>query len=79
MEGEKTKEFPKGVRYFHNDNEKRHWILGQLKIEVNKFIEWLRDTEHQEDQDGTGIVRIDIAQSQKGTYYCDKNNYKPKK
>ena len=48
------------------------FIKGKLSIKVPDFIKFLEDN-----QNNSGYVNINIKTSQKGTVYCELDNWKP--
>lgn len=53
--------------------EKAPWIKGKISVKVPEFIAFIKKYEN-----NAGYVNIDLKKSEKGTYYLELNNWKPK-
>lgn len=67
----KEKVFADGMYFDRNDNAPVY-VIGCASFKVAQFIKFLQTHET-----NAGYVNVDIKQSQKGSYYCELNQWKP--
>ena len=62
--------------WFNKPNENApDFVIADINISVDRFIEWLNEQEKSE----KGIVRITGKRSKGGKYYAELNDWKPAK
>lgn len=66
---EEKKQFVSGIAFYKPNEKAPKWVICKGKIIKKDLLAWL---ETQDD-----VIRIDIKESKKGTYYADIDNYKP--
>jgi hypothetical protein len=69
MSNDKTMIFPEGIRVFAPGDNAPGWIKGQILLNKNELIQWLRTQENE--------VRLDIKQSKKGSWYMSVSDFTP--
>jgi hypothetical protein len=63
-----TKEFPDGIRVFKPNDKAPSFIKGNISIKKSELINWLQSQGEE--------VKLNIKESQKGTYYLEVDTYK---
>lgn len=61
--------FPEGIRVFKPHERAPNSIVANILLNRDELITWLQKQDES--------VRLDMKLSQKGTYYCSVNDYKP--
>jgi hypothetical protein len=61
--------FPEGLRVFAPGNNAPDWVKGQLLVNKNELVQWLRNQDSE--------IRLDIKQSKKGSWYLSVSDFTP--
>jgi len=65
--------FADGLHYEPPPEKAPEYIKGKISIHVQRLTEWLEGHVNER-----GYVNITVKQSQKGSYYCELDTWKPK-
>lgn len=73
----KEKVFADGFSVFPPRDNAPEWVVGQVNIDLRKFLNWAKANEQYlvKNKEGASVLRLDVLRSQKGTFYAEVNTY----
>lgn len=67
------KEFVKGLFYNMPNQSAPEYVVGEISIRVDEFMQWVEKNAHLQSK---GYLPITIKRSKSGTYYAEVNMFK---